>query len=38
MMAGMLKGDGKSAADVEKDKEALKKVTGGGSFSKIDKI
>lgn len=24
--------------DVEKDKESLRKVTGGGAFSKIDKI
>jgi len=35
MMAGMQKG---AARDVEKDKEILKKVTGGGQFQKIDKI
>lgn len=27
-----------SERDVEKDKESLRQVTGGGTFSKIDKI
>mmetsp|Transcript_17033 Transcript_17033/g.29323 ORF Transcript_17033/g.29323 Transcript_17033/m.29323 type:complete len:147 (+) Transcript_17033:133-573(+) len=37
MMAGMLEGNSKTR-DVEKEKEKLKKVTGGGQFQKIDKI
>mmetsp|Transcript_50557 Transcript_50557/g.107685 ORF Transcript_50557/g.107685 Transcript_50557/m.107685 type:complete len:155 (-) Transcript_50557:225-689(-) len=37
MMAGMLEGSSKSR-DVEKEKEKLKEVTGGGHFQKIDKI
>mmetsp|Transcript_6482 Transcript_6482/g.13525 ORF Transcript_6482/g.13525 Transcript_6482/m.13525 type:complete len:140 (-) Transcript_6482:27-446(-) len=36
MMAGMMKTD--DTRDVEKEKEQLRKVTGGGAFSKIDKI
>lgn len=36
MMAGMMKTS--PERDVEKEKESLRKVTGGGSFSKIDKI
>ncbi|EED96550.1 predicted protein [Thalassiosira pseudonana CCMP1335] len=35
MMAGMMQ---ESSRDVEKEKEKLKAVTGGGKFSKIDKI
>jgi len=35
MMAGMLQAEER---DVEKEKESLRKVTGGGVFSKIDKI
>ena len=35
MMASMMKGEER---DIEKEKEALRKVTGGGAFSKIDKI
>jgi len=37
MMSSMLQGSGESR-DIEKEKEALRKVTGGGAFSKIDKI
>ena len=37
MMANMTSGNG-SPRDAEKDKEGIKKVTGGGAFSKIDKI
>lgn len=37
MMAGVLEGDSKNR-DIEKEKERLKKVTGGGHFQKIDKI
>lgn len=37
MMAGMMKSSS-PARDVEKEKESLRKVTGGGAFSKIDKI
>ena len=36
MMAAMTKASGER--DVEKEKEKLRKVTGGGTFSKIDKI
>lgn len=36
MMAGLIKSS--PERDVEKDKDSLRKVTGGGSFSKIDKI
>jgi len=36
MMAGIVMGT--PERDVEKEKEALRKVTGGGAFSKIDKI
>ncbi|KAL7535794.1 hypothetical protein ACHAWF_005272 [Thalassiosira exigua] len=37
MMAGMVEGE-KAPRDVEKEKEKLKAVTGGGHFQKIDKI
>ena len=30
--------EGSGPRDLEKEKEALRKVTGGGAFSKIDKI
>jgi len=36
MMAGMLEQSG--PRDAEMEKEGIKKVTGGGAFSKIDKI
>ena len=36
VMAGMMKSS--PERDVEKEKEQLRKVTGGGTFSKIDKI
>lgn len=36
MMAGMMKSS--PERDVEKEKDCLRKVTGGGAFSKIDKI
>jgi len=36
MLAGMLEGGG--IRDVEKEKESIQKVTGGGAFVKIDKI
>lgn len=36
LMAGMLKSS--PDRDVDKEKEALRKVTGGGTFSKIEKI
>ena len=36
MMAGMMASA--PPRDAEKDKEALRQVTGGGTFSKIDKI
>ena len=36
MMAGMMSQG--SEKDIEKEKERLRKVTGGGAFSKIDKI
>lgn len=36
LMAGMMKCS--PERDVEKEKEQLRKVTGGGAFSKIDKI
>jgi hypothetical protein len=36
MMAGMMISS--PTKNVEKEKEALRKVTGGGAFSKIDKI
>lgn len=35
MMAGMLQGGPK---DIEQQKEKLREVTGGGAFTKIDKI
>jgi hypothetical protein len=35
MMASMLESKGK---DLEMEKESLRKVTGGGAFSKIEKI
>jgi hypothetical protein len=35
MMAGMLQGGPK---DIEKQKEKLREVTGGGTFTKIEKI
>jgi predicted ATP-grasp superfamily ATP-dependent carboligase len=35
MMAGMMTS---SQKDIEKEKELLRKVTGGGAFSKIEKI
>jgi len=37
MMAGM-QGGNSASRDVEKEKEILKKMTGGGQFQKIDKI
>jgi len=37
MMSGMLEGNSKSL-DIEKEKEKLKEMTGGGHFQKIDKI
>jgi len=37
MMASMTQNT-KSAADIQKEKEHLRKVTGGGAFLKIDKI
>lgn len=36
MMAGMMKSS--PERDAEKEKETIRKVTGGGAFSKIDKI
>ena len=36
LMAGMMKTS--PERDIEKEKEQLRKVTGGGAFSKIDKI
>lgn len=36
MMANMLEGTG--TKDVEKEKEKLRDVTGGGHFKKIDRI
>lgn len=36
MMAAMTQGN--NEYDIEKEKESLRKVTGGGTFSKIDKI
>mgnify|MGYP003574204645 FL=1 len=36
LMAGMLHSS--PERDVDKEKEQLRKVTGGGTFSKIDKI
>lgn len=36
MMAGMM--NSASTKDVEKEKGDLRKVTGGGAFSKIEKI
>jgi len=38
MMAGMLQGNVEEKRDIEKEKEKLRAVTGGGAFSKIDKI
>jgi hypothetical protein len=35
MMAAMTK---PSEKDIEKEKEAIRKATGGGTFSKIEKI
>ena len=37
MMKGMMQSNSPSK-DIEKEKESLRKVTGGGEFSKIDKI
>mmetsp|Transcript_8346 Transcript_8346/g.17423 ORF Transcript_8346/g.17423 Transcript_8346/m.17423 type:complete len:120 (-) Transcript_8346:322-681(-) len=37
MMAGMMEGNSASR-DLEKEKEKLREVTGGGHFSKIEKI
>jgi len=37
MMANMTKRT-KDEKDIEKEKEGLRKVTGGGAFTKIDKI
>lgn len=37
MMAGMMNSNSPTK-DIEKEKESLRKVTGGGAFSKIDKI
>jgi len=37
MMANMTKCN-KNEATIQKEKENLRKVTGGGAFSKIDKI
>jgi hypothetical protein len=37
MMAGMMHST-TDAGKVEKEKDALRKVTGGGAFSKVDKI
>jgi len=37
MMAGITK-SASPTRDIEKEKEGLRKVTGGGAFSKIDKI
>lgn len=36
MMAGLM--NTTPSRDLEKEKEALRQVTGGGAFSKIDKI
>lgn len=36
MLAGMMEGSG--TRDIEKEKEKIASVTGGGQFSKIDKI
>ncbi|KAL3782732.1 hypothetical protein ACHAW5_006728 [Stephanodiscus triporus] len=36
MLAGMMEGSG--TRDAEKEKESIKKVTGGGAFVKVDKI
>lgn len=36
MMAAMTKPTG--SRDAEKEKESIRKATGGGAFSKIDKI
>lgn len=36
MMAAMTKPSG--SRDAEKEKESIRKATGGGAFSKIDKI
>lgn len=37
MMASMMSSNGESR-DTEKEKNELRKVTGGGAFSKVDKI
>ena len=37
MMKGMMKSNSPTK-DIEMEKESLRKVTGGGTFSKIDKI
>jgi len=37
MMAGMMVGSG-SSSDVDKQKDKIRSVTGGGAFVKIDKI
>jgi hypothetical protein len=36
LLAGMMEGSG--TRDAEKEKDTIKKVTGGGAFVKIDKI
>lgn len=38
LMAGLTSGLMKNEVEIEKEKDALRKVTGGGSFTKIDKI
>lgn len=38
MMASMTQRNSSEADNIQKQKEGLKKVTGGGAFSKIDKI
>jgi len=37
MMANITQGT-KTSSDIEKEKESLRNVTGGGSFKKIDRI
>jgi len=37
MMAGIMNGS-PSSKDAEKEKDSLRKVTGGGAFSKVEKI
>jgi len=38
LMAGFTNGFVKNDVELEKEKDALRKVTGGGNFTKIDKI